>query len=117
MAQFFDPEDTGYVNGEYFVRWFLQAGNRYREVIMLSCRRAIDLLRCRDMQLDSGWNTGCNPCPASKKERLILLGSTDVLRVAHCLAVERKRMALICLPPADDYTTLCAISPTIDLLH
>lgn len=32
VADFFDPDGTGSVNGEYFVRWFLHTGNRIREV-------------------------------------------------------------------------------------
>lgn len=34
IAEFFDPNGTGSVNGEYFVRWFLHSGNRHREVTM-----------------------------------------------------------------------------------
>lgn len=32
VAEFFDPEGNGYVDGESFMRWFFQAKNRYREV-------------------------------------------------------------------------------------
>lgn len=32
VAEFFDPDNTGFVNGEYFVRWFLHIGNKRREV-------------------------------------------------------------------------------------
>lgn len=34
VAHFFDVEKVGSVNGEYFVRWFLQAGLDSREVIV-----------------------------------------------------------------------------------
>ncbi|CAM9718490.1 unnamed protein product, partial [Sphacelaria rigidula] len=31
ITEFFDPDGTGRVNGEYFVRWFLHIGNKNRE--------------------------------------------------------------------------------------
>lgn len=40
VAGFFDVEKVGSVNGEYFVRWFLQAGLDSREVTaVLGCLR------------------------------------------------------------------------------
>ncbi|CAN0551515.1 unnamed protein product, partial [Laminaria digitata] len=32
VAQFFDLNGDGHVNGEHFVRWFLKAGNDIRQV-------------------------------------------------------------------------------------
>lgn len=32
VAEFFDVEKVGSVNGEYFVRWFLRAGLKSRQV-------------------------------------------------------------------------------------
>lgn len=35
VAEFFDIDGVGSVNGEYFVRWFLQAGNNARQVTVV----------------------------------------------------------------------------------